>query len=748
MYMDFNTRYEHYKNVVRLLEQRSLGEALDLLKEDLQLSPDGTSSDEWTDINESYRYLLDYLKRGVTDEHRGSLFKQLVSRAYRLNDRLLYIFRSQYVDDDIEIIRKDLKAGGFTSDIHSLHKELLKWGTIMKGVEASPLDDPAGDSEIIRKYEEFYTRLFNAVFTSEPWTKDDLEEALQLLEEDAVYKYDLLLLESAVTMSLGAYYDEYKFRFLLGIISREHDYVLQARAIVGVAICCLCHDDKILLNEELLDVLTEDLPQNPVFLEGMRLLQNELFISLQTDSTSKKINEEIIPAMMKSTYFRPNKFGFQNVDDYLNPKDSEPNGEEDNERRSIEKKIREISDMHLNGLDVYMTTFSHLKNFPFFNKTANWFYPFNPYHYTVKGVYFTEGKKPSIISSILQGVTFCNSDKYSFSMLLGKIGTMERQLLETQINNELDGQKLSGLLEKYSDLQFLLEIRSYLQDLYRFYKLSPLAGNRMLFNIYKHNLNFLHYRSLKAIIGDEDSLTAIAEAVYKTGDYENALEYFKELEALGSHNASVYQREGYCRQMLKQYQPAVQAYQKADLIKPGEIWTYRQLGYCYRHLRDYGKALEYYLKVEEKDPDNKFVLLRTGECLLQEKRYKEAQQRFFKVEYNEPKYLPALRAIAWCAFLAGDLERAKTYYDKILGLFGSAGNPAKKEWATDYLNAGHTALAQGHIKEAILLYAQYANLSQNEALKELWDDFPILNEKYKISRLEMQLLVEAVRTEE
>lgn len=746
MTMDIETRYAHYKETVQLLDKHLLGEAMARMKQDMEAAPDWENSTEWENMDEAFRYMLTYMKQNLPDEHRDIMFKQLIKRGYLLNDRMLYVYRMQHADDNIEVLRKYLVADNFPFDMTSLYAMMKKWGNIMKGVEAGPLDDPAGDTAIIHNYETYYSNLFNAVYTMPGWTQDDLEAALKIMDDPDVYKYDLLLLVSAVTLSLCAYYDDNKLRFLMALATNVHDYAVQARVTTGIAICCMRHHSLLSLDEGMRHRLEQELPLNPAFLDGMMLVQKELFICQQTDLTTKKMDEEIIPAMMKSSYFRPVKFGFQHVDDYMNPKDSDPTGGDDSERRDIEKKLREISDMHLNGMDVYMTTFSHLKNFPFFDKLANWFYPFNPYHYAVKGVYFREGKKVDMLSSILQSVTFCDSDKYSFSMLLGKIGTSERKFIESQLSAGLEGQDLNELMEKYKGVRLMVEIRSYLQNLYRFFKLCPMQNKHLMFNPFTHDINFLHNTILDGVLGKNECLMALGTSVYKLGNYEAALVYFRKLVKKDGSDVTVYQRMGYCLQTMKRYKEAAEAYLKADLLKPGETWTYRQLGYCYRHLREYGKALDYYLKLEKSDPDNKSVLLRTGECLLQEQRYEEAQQRFFKVEYNEPDYLPALRAIAWCAFISGDLGRAGKYYGRILEKIEKKGAGSEQsEWATDYLNAGHTALADGRTGDAIALYKKYAAYSGTTDFQELWDDFSILSEKYGIGRLEMEIVLEAVK---
>ena len=83
--------------------------------------------------------------------------------------------------------------------------------------------------------------------------------------------------------------------------------------------------------------------------------------SLATHDVNRKLREEIIPAMMKTSKFNPNKFGIDKVEDL---------DESNPEWRAIDKTIGELAELEAKGADVYYSTFSSLKRFPFFNEQS------------------------------------------------------------------------------------------------------------------------------------------------------------------------------------------------------------------------------------------------------------------------------------------------------------------------------------------------------------------------------------------
>lgn len=66
------------------------------------------------------------------------------------------------------------------------------------------------------------------------------------------------------------------------------------------------------------------------------------------------------------------KFGFEESDEEKD--DTNPDWADAIEKSGLGDKLREMNELQLEGADVYMSTFSQLKSYPFFREISNWFY--------------------------------------------------------------------------------------------------------------------------------------------------------------------------------------------------------------------------------------------------------------------------------------------------------------------------------------------------------------------------------------
>ncbi len=740
--MNTTTMHEVHQYVEKQLDNYDLPAALSKIEETLKSAPNWDCETELHELQQTFSIMMDYIRNGTPDEHRKELYDQLIVRTHNLNDRMLFLFRTQSMEDASAIQWNDCKISGFPMEMPLMIKEMRKWHIVLTTMETAPAQDPKKDTETLQQYETYYSNLFTILLEAPHWTEDDLAQALTLINNEEIYKFDLALFIGAISLNLLVYFDERKLSFLCETAKSETNLQCKARALTSIATTCLRHNQLLKLYPAIRHTFQTSLSQEPFLVKGLRMIQEEMIQCQHTKEAADKMDKEILPTMLKSGYYGVAKFGLQNVEE----EEKDPEAEE--KRQAFEKSLHQLNDMHDKGMDVYMATFAHLKHYPFFNIMANWIYPFNPHHHAVRNVYFDEHNQPGFLNALLSLSPFCDSDCYSFCLLTGRMGTMEREMAQMQMG----GMDLKEALSDFTQVQkenqdhlFLHEIRKWEQDLYRFFTLCPMVDKRLLPSPFEGDVNFLHNILLSEIMGERESALSIAENIYSRESYKEALVYFDFLEANGCREYSLYRRKGYCLQKLRNFKEAIDAYQKAELIKPGEKWVYRQLGLCLRKTGRYKEALAYYEKLEHLSPDNKLVLLRAGECLLQEGRYEEAQQRFFKVEYNEPNYLPALRAIAWCAFRAKDRERAEKYYGKILSLVGKPGCATPKEQSVDYLNAGHTALANKNLKTACERYSRYLQLSKDHDMKEAWKDFPILRETYQVTKEDFMLALLATK---
>ena len=348
------------------------------------------------------------------------------------------------------------------------------------------------------------------------------------------------------------------------------------------------------------------------------------------------MNEELLPEMMKLGPSLYKKIRQEDLMNDINALEENPEWQEMLDKSGITDKLKELTDL-------FMSTFSHLKSFPFFQSIQNWFLPFNPDHTALSGVLSGKGgdtfKKMISASALL-----CNSDKYSFCLSLAQVPESQRDLMMGQFSAE------------------------------------NAAVQEMVLN---------------PLLSDSDSLRLIGEYYFRRGYYAEALELFERLSAAYHSDSEIYQKIGFCYQKKGDYANALEAFLKAEIISPDNFWTIRRIATCYRNMKKPEMALSYYHRAEKIQPENLSVQMNIGHCYVEQKDYEEALKYYFKVDYLDPEGGKAWRPIAWCSFLVGKKEQAQRYYEKILD---------DKPVSLDYFNAGHVEFSLGHIRKAIDYY--------------------------------------------
>lgn len=138
--------------------------------------------------------------------------------------------------------------------------------------------------------------------------------------------------------------------------------MVNQRAIVGIVITALFHEHRIMMYPEArakLSLLNEDAD----FIKNLHTIQIQLQLSRETQKIDRKMREEIIPEMMRNPRIgNANKIGFDETED---SDDLNPEWENWIDKSGITDKLREMGELQMEGADVYMSTFSQLKQFPF-----------------------------------------------------------------------------------------------------------------------------------------------------------------------------------------------------------------------------------------------------------------------------------------------------------------------------------------------------------------------------------------------
>lgn len=651
-------------------------------------------SESLSELEQSYRYMIRYMLDGVHDPERDKVYHKLVLSAYTLTDRVIDVWMMResttlyYSQRRYAATALPRSLGERLKEVEQLFETISLQG-LLSEQELAATDVGA----VRRELDRLMGELFSAV-----WTEPDLDmEALSdALRPDYFPTYFTALLVSAVLMRLMCRYEEPAFGVLLDA-TQSADPGVSQRALVAVVLLVCKYGDRVALSSALMNRL-EAYGESPDFRERLKSVYLQLIKSRDTEKISRKLHDEILPEMMKISPSLYNKIKTDDLFSDPESVDKNPEWQELFDRAGVSDKIRELSELQMEGADVFMSTFSQLKSFPFFSSLSNWFLPFYPENPALQAV-FPKGKAVSTLQGVLTQSSFlCNSDKYSFCLSLVQLPESQRNMMMGQLN--ADGEQLKHLEREEAAMKRKggreeIVSNQYVQDLYRFFKLHP--RRHEFDDPFDLSLRLDQQPALKSFFEDGETIRLIAEYFFRKEHYADALDLFLSLAGEGEPDEEIVQKIGYCYQMLSDYERALQYYLKADIIRPDHAWTVRRIALCYRNLKNSERALEYYRRAGRLKPDNLSIQMNIGHCYLEQKQYDEALKYYFKVEYLDPSNTKTWRPIAWCSFLVGKYEQARKYYDLIL---------EAKPTAQDYLNAGHVAFASGEMRRAVEEYMQ------------------------------------------
>jgi tetratricopeptide (TPR) repeat protein len=264
---------------------------------------------------------------------------------------------------------------------------------------------------------------------------------------------------------------------------------------------------------------------------------------------------------------------------------------------------------------------------------------------------------------------------------------------------------------------FRTNVTQYLQDIYRFFKLSPYR--KEFEDLFSGKLDIYNSEFFTIACPTPEAEAGLAEYFFSKNYFSDALDIFLRLAKSDPDDSQLYEKIAFCYQQEDEIGEALKFYQRAELIER-KAWTLKKIGLCLRRLGRTEEALDHYLQAGVMNPDDMHTAIMTGHCYLDLRDYETALKYYFRVEYNDPGNLKILRPIAFCYFALGRFADSEKYYERL-----STG----KLNAHDFINKGHLALCQGKKKEAVDFYRLGINsgqISKEEFTTILEDDRALL----------------------
>jgi len=692
--MDAKAVKELYQQVSGNLHNRRFIDAIENLRKLASASGKEFYSQQLDEAGLTYENILKHSFGEYKDPQRVSIYLYLKRSLLEMADELQETALTQLLAGNIYAIKKDIDRSK-----KSEHHEAMTF------LDALTLDQQLSDilknvsveSSAVHA-DESLTRIFNIIWLTDKYTDHESQLINRVCDAESLAWYYKSLVVSALTLSLLRYFDASKFMLLFRFIETREQYVWQ-RALVGIFINFIKYNDRFYLYPAL-EEKTLELAASPDMEKNIEAILIQFTKTRETESVSRQWQDEILPAMLKLRPRIEEKLDLENIfrDEFgeeRNP-DWETFFQDD---PGLLDKLQKFTEMQMEGMDVFMSAFSQLKNYPFFRKLSNWFIPFYTANPTIKPFLMAEGSQVDMTPLVEKlDTTFfmCNSDKYSFCINLSLIPDQQKTMMLNMAQAEMDSfseiEKADNLINDFARSRNI--ITQYFQDLYRFFKLHPWKAE--FHDVFLQKPDLFNNEFIKNIIINPGTKRNIAEFYFNKQFYPYALPIFLELLKRNRENVELFEKIAFCYEKTGDFQNAIDFYKKAEIIDTERLWIINKIAFCSKFLNRWNEALFYYRLAEKLNPADLKVQANIGQCLIHLEQYEEALGYYFKVEVLAPENQRIRRPLAWCSFVLGKFDVAGDYYTRLLE--SDPGN------SYDLLNLGHVLWCLKKETDAIAAY--------------------------------------------
>ncbi len=727
-----STDIELFENIFDHLCINELGPSIRMARAFVDTHPLMMYKDALENIENDYALMLSYMKKGMKDPKRDQVYESLINRLYNFVSDLYLTYKIKNTSFFTEAEKKSSKQSFSNDNI----KQMLEGFVTDLALLSLDIGEQTKEKakNIYSEHSNFIQALFNHIIVSRQWTESDRKFFEKLILSPTVDIIDSCQIISAITLAVMNNMDINKFTVLMDVYLKAKNENLRQRALVGW-VFALSSDMRI--HDRFESLVVSSLEDEKVQNELLDL-QKQILFCVNTERDNDKIQKDIMPEIIKNNNINITRFGItEKEEDPMN--DVFDPGESDRQMEKMEECFQKMVDMQKEGSDIYFGGFSQMKNFPFFYNLANWFCPFYADHPAISNSK-EKIKNTSLIENIIENGPFCDSDKFSFvlvvSSLLNRLPENMREMLSS-------GETMVSAFTK-EDMKSPTYIRRMiLQDMYRFFRLYPRREELVdPFDI----TNFIFITD--EVFASTNLYNTIPDLLVFALKHKNK-------EAL-SHLLSKYYDEkdpktlfvhGYY-ELNYNNDPysAVKFFETLTEIEPENKRALELLARSYFETEDYEDAAECYEELCEIDPDNNTTLLNYCVVLTKIKQYEHAVNLLYKINLQIPDSLRVIRVLAWALMGEGKLSQAEKEYSRLL--------KSKKVVAQDWLNAGYCQWFLGNIDNAVDMFKNFVSKTKKEKKQELESiaeeflkDIDFITE-HNISTTDCHLMVDLVREKE
>lgn len=453
-----------YEIYIPLIAKHNVGKALRAMKETIAEDKlPGYIVARYEDVKNDYRLMQDAMMRGLRDDKIDEVYADIMRKVYGAGLDVLIEEKvkrySSFAYARVSAQQTEAHPDAVRTVLEAYVQDMAMMAFEPESTRKAKMEKLTADHHAYMK------QLFNVLLVAPMWNDRRAADFADLLLSPTIDRDDALLLVSAVMLATMNVNDPYKWDMLAEVYVRATDKVLKMRALVGWVLS-LPYDPR---GPRLFPFVQERIKAmlaDKTTLKQMLDMQMQMLFCCNADADNEEIQRNIMPTLIKNTNLQMTRLGIVEKEDDPMKDIMDPNAAE-RDMEEMERKYRKMMDMQKQGSDIYFGGFSKMKTFPFFNDLCNWFAPFNAAHPAL-GAARERLAGSTFLNNLMENGPFCDSDKYSFALAIAQIMDRMPDNVKEMLNSDATfGPTVSK--DEQEDPAYIC--RSYLQSLYRFFRL-------------------------------------------------------------------------------------------------------------------------------------------------------------------------------------------------------------------------------------------------------------------------------------
>lgn len=682
----------------------------------------GAAMEKIAAVENDYDLMTRFFAGGFEDAERENLYNKLELRLYNI---ILDLLIDCEADVNPTFKQCRINAMSVPDGFENIEETLSRYDQELSlaSLDANPEEKQKELHQQLLRYRIF---VFNFIYTSRLWTKTEADLMTHALLSPFVDTIDQQIILGAILLAQRTVFDVWKFKTLCTVAAQTDNLFVRERALVAIAFGM---PDSLDLDmyDQMISPSFDMLLEKEGMCKELVDLQTQIILCMETKKNEKTISNEILPSLLKNSQklMEGKESDEEKLESLLHPDNEEKQMEE------IEASVDKIRNMQQNGADVFFSSFSHAKRFPFFYTLMNWFCPFYFEHPQIAVKDFKD-MPMSFMKKITVGHVFCNSDKYSFILSMAQvIHILPKDLLNLMQNGEA-----SPAFEMMTDDDVVLIRRSYLGDLYRFFNLYTDKSNFK--NPFSTDLSACFFcNTLMEKLQESNYIKRVCRQLFRHHCF-NALDNMLGRYAI-SDDLEWLKLLALNEKYKKNYKPSFEYFRKAAELAPDNKLLLSRTANAAFLAQRYNDACNYYnqyfaLCTDEDDTDeDEFQLALSEICIC---KFEDAMNRLYRLSYNHPEQVDYRKAMIYGYMLEKKFPEALDIYKGI---------PDDKLGANDLLRKCITQWQCGKNEDAVGTLKQYVQIStetRNKVLDELFSQIEHYHLPTQKNRLEAMILID------